>query len=118
MRALVSILAGVTLFVSSIAVWWFYWPVWKVETNVRKQLPDGFTSFSGVKFNRTTGAGCGYVNAGNRPGAPQGKTHFVLLPDGSVKFDPADRVTGSTLQQLEALRKHADYLALVYARCT
>src|SRR4051812_49039853 len=107
MRALVSILVGVGFFVSSIAVWWFYWPVWKVETNVRMQLPGGFAAFSGVRFNRATGAGCGYVNAGNRPGAPQGKTHFVLLPDGSVRFDPNDRVTGNTLQQLEAMRKHA-----------
>ena len=117
MRALVSILVSVALFVSSIAVWWFYMPVWNVETNVRKQLPDGFASFSGVKFNRATGAGCGYVNAASIPGAPHGKTHFVLLPDGTVKFDPNDRITGTTLQQLEALRKHADYLALVYARC-
>ena len=50
-------------------------------------------------------------------GVPHGTTHFILLPDGSLKFDPSDRVTGTTLQQLEALRKHSDYLALVYARC-
>lgn len=117
MRVLVSALVGIALFVGCLAVWWFYLPVWKVETSVRKQLPDGFATFSGVKYNRSTGAGCGYVNVGNRPGLPRGTTHFVLLSDGSLKFDPDDRVTGTTLQQLEALRKHTDYLALVYARC-
>ncbi|MBO9516112.1 MAG: hypothetical protein J7549_18505 [Variovorax sp.] len=117
MRLLVSILTGTALFAGGLAVWWFYLPVWKVETNVRSQLPDGFATFSGVKYNRATGAGCGYVNVGNRPGLPRGTTHFVLLPDGSLKFDPDERVSGSIVQQLEALRKHADYLALVYARC-
>jgi hypothetical protein len=117
MRAMASILVGLALFVGSIAAWWFYWPVWKVESHVREQLPTGFATFSGVKYNRATGAGCGFVNAGPSHGGPQGTTHFILLPDGSLKFDPSDRVTGTTLQQLEALRKHSDYLALVHARC-
>lgn len=117
MRALASIVVGVALFAGCLAAWWFYWPVWKVESHVRGQLSTGWATFSGVKYNRATGAGCGYVNAGNVRGVPQGTTHFILLPDGSLKFDPSDRVTGTTLQQLEALRKHSDYLALVYARC-
>ncbi|MDM0065011.1 hypothetical protein [Variovorax sp. J31P207] len=117
MKAVASILAGIAVFAGCLAAWWFYWPAWKVEAHVREQLRVGTATFSGVKYNRVTGAGCGYVNAGNSRGLPQGTTHFVLLPDGSLKFDPSDRVTGSTLQQLEALRKHSDYLALVYARC-
>jgi hypothetical protein len=117
MRALVSILVGIALFVGSLAAWWVYWPVWKVEAHVRQQLPAGSATFSGVKYNRSTGAGCGYVNAGNSFGAARGTTHFILLPDGSLRFDPPDRVTGTTLQQLEAIRKHSDYLALVYSRC-
>ncbi|MDM0107055.1 hypothetical protein QTH97_19070 [Variovorax sp. J22R24] len=117
MRALTSILVGITLFVGCLAAWWFLWPVWKVEAHVRQQLPTSFATFSGVKYNRATGAGCGYVNAGNSQGVLHGTTHFILLPDGSLKFDPSDRVAGTTLQQLEAIRKHSDYLALVYARC-
>lgn len=118
MRALVSILVAVALFVGSLAGWWFYWPVLKVEAHVRDKLPSAASAtFSGVKFNRTTGAACGYVNAGSNAGPAHGTTHFILLPDGSLKFDPTDRVTGSTLQQLEAVRKHSDYLALVYSRC-
>ncbi|MGJ7506031.1 hypothetical protein [Variovorax sp. GT1P44] len=117
MRALVSIVVGIALFVGCLAAWWFYWPVWKVEAHVREKLPAGAATFSGVKYNRSTGAGCGFVNAGSIAGGVQGTTHFILLPDGSLKFDPTDRVTGSTLQQLEAIRKHSDYLALVYARC-
>ena len=118
MRASISILAGIAVFLGAVAGWWFYWPVWRVEAQVRSQIaPADFARFSSVKYNRVTGTGCGYVDAGNGSGAPAGKTHFILLPDGSLKFDPNDRIAGSTTQQLEALRKHADYLALVYARC-
>ena len=121
MRALVSILAGLTVFVGLMGAWIFYGPVWQTEFRVRSQLSsaDLFTDFSEVKVNRATGAACGYVDAGHGSTAsgPSGRTHFVLLPDGSVKFDPHGSVTGSTLQQLQALKKNAEYLALVYARC-
>ncbi|MDM0073448.1 hypothetical protein QTH90_03590 [Variovorax sp. J2P1-59] len=117
MRTLVSILTATAIFAGCIAAWWFYWPIWRVESHVREHLRTGVATFSSVKYNRATGAGCGYVNAADSRQAPSGTTHFILLPDGSLKFDPSDRVTGNTLQQLEAIRKHSDYLALVYARC-
>ncbi len=121
MRALVSILAGLTVFVALMGTWTSYGPIWQAETRVRTQLAsaDFFSGFSEVKVNRATGSACGYVDAGHAAATSglSGRTHFVLLPDGRVRFDPHGSVTGSTLQQLQALEKNAEYLALVYARC-
>jgi hypothetical protein len=39
------------------------------------------------------------------------------MPDGELRLDPKDPIRGNTLQQLESLRRHADYLSLAYARC-
>jgi hypothetical protein len=115
MRALVCTLVGLAVLASGIASWWFYWPVWRVEMQVKRKLPPAtVAAFSNVTYNRSTGTGCGYLSAS---GAPRGEMHFILLPDGSLRFDPDDRIQGSTLQQLEILRRHVDYLALVYARC-
>ncbi|VTU35983.1 hypothetical protein [Variovorax sp. PBL-E5] len=115
MRALVCTLVGLAVFAGCTAAWWFYWPVWQVEMQVKRKLPaSGVAAFSNVTYNRSTRTGCGYLNA---TGAPRAEMHFILMPDGSLKFDPDERVQGSTLQQLEVLRRHVDYLALVYARC-
>ena len=118
MRAIVSILAGIAVFAGCAAAWWFYWPVWQVQTQVKTKLPDARSPlFSNVTYNRATHAGCGYVKAIHGPNGAVAKTHFVLMPDGNLQLDPNASVRGTTLQQLEALRKHANYLTLVYTHC-
>lgn len=118
MRAFVSVLAGLAVFAGCAAVWWFYWPIWQVEAQVKTKLPEARAPlFSNVTYNRATHAACGYVKAGNAPNGPVTKTHFVLTPDGNLQLDPNAAVRGTTLQQLEALRKHATYLGLVYTHC-
>lgn len=118
MRALVSILVGLAVFAGCAGAWWVYWPLWQIESQVKTKLPEVKTaSFSSVTYNRATRSGCGYVDAQGGAGSPSGKTHFILMPDGKVEFDPNDRVRGSTLQQLQALQKHANYLSLVYTHC-
>jgi hypothetical protein len=118
MRAIVSILVGLAVFAGCAAAWWFYWPVWQIEARVKTKLPEARAPhFTNVTYNRATHAGCGYVNANNGTGGAVRKTHFVLMPDGSLQLDPNDPVRGTTLQQLEVLRKHANYLTLVYTHC-
>jgi hypothetical protein len=117
MRVLACLLAGLAVFCGCIGAWWFYWPVWQVESRVKSRLADPSAArFSGVVYDKRTGTACGYVNA--RPqGGQAGRTHFIVMADGEVRFDPKDPVRGTTLQQLEGLRRQADYLALAYAHC-
>ncbi|VTU32876.1 hypothetical protein H6CHR_03889 [Variovorax sp. PBL-H6] len=118
MRVFVCLLASVSIFAGCVGAWWFYWPVWQVESRVKSRLPQPRTAnLSGVFYNKATGTACGYVSAQDPGGSPGGKTHFILMPDGELRLDPKDPIEGNTLQQLESLRKHADYLALVYASC-
>lgn len=118
MRVIVCILASISVFAACVGGWWFYWPIWQVQSHVKTRIPEArFAEFSGVTYNKSTGTGCGYVRADDRSGRVSGRTHFILLPDGDVKFDPKDPISGNTLQRLESLRKHTDYLALVYDRC-
>lgn len=115
MRALMSILGGLAVFAGCATAWWFYWPVWRIESQVRTKLPSAsLADFSSVTYNRATRSGCGYVMTGQ---GSTGRRHFILLPDGKVEFDPQAQVRGSTLQQLQALQMHANYLSLVYAHC-
>ena len=122
MRALVSILVGLAVFAGCAGAWWVYWPLWQIESRVKTKLPEAKTAnFSSVTYNRATRSGCGYVDAqvgaGAPAGSPTGKRHFILMPDGKLEFDPDDRLRGSSLQQLQALQKHANYLSLVYTHC-
>jgi hypothetical protein len=118
MRVFLCLLASVTVFAACLGGWWFYWPVWQVEARVKSRLPEpAAASFSGVVYNKKTGTACGYVSASDPRGGPTGKTHFILMPDGELRLDPKDPIRGNTLQQLESLRRHADYLSLAYARC-
>lgn len=117
MRVVACLLASVVIFAACIGGWWFYWPIWQIEARVKSKLSDPRTaSFSKVVYNKKTGTACGYVSA-QEPGGVPARTHFILMPDGELRLDPKDPIRGSTLQQLESLRKHADYLALAYARC-
>ncbi len=116
MRALMAILGGLAVFAGCAGAWWFYWPVWQVESQVKNRLPDARSAqFSSVTYNRATRAGCGYVTT--QDSAPAGRTHFILMPDGTLRMDPETQVRGTTLQQLEALKQHASYLSLVYMHC-
>ncbi|VTU37170.1 hypothetical protein H4CHR_04102 [Variovorax sp. PBS-H4] len=116
MRVFVCLLATIAIFAGCVGAWWFYWPVLQVESRVKSRLPE-VASLSGVFYNKKTGTACGYVSAHDPGGSAAAKTHFILMPDGDLRLDPKDTIQGSTLQQLESLRKHADYLALVYASC-
>ena len=121
MRILLSILAGLGVFVGLTGAWWAaqpVWQTWQIEAKVKTRLPAAVPAkFSGVTYNKATRTGCGYVRTAEHPGATPVRTHFVLLPDGNVMLDPSDRLQGTTLQKLEVLSKHASYLALVYNRC-
>jgi hypothetical protein len=118
MRVFLCLLVGVMVFTACLGGWWFYWPVWQVEARVKSRLAEpASASFSGVVYNKKTGTACGYVNTSDTGGSQGGKTHFILMPDGELRLDPKDPIRGDTLQQLESLRKHADYLSLAYARC-
>ncbi len=117
LRLFICFAASLSVFAASIGGWWYYRPIWQVEARVKAMLPvSDKAHFSGVTFDKSTGTGCGYVDAEPNDRS-RGRTHFILMPDGSLKFDPKDRVQGTTLQQLESVRKHAEYLALVYSRC-
>ncbi|MEJ7687944.1 MAG: hypothetical protein WKG52_13690 [Variovorax sp.] len=117
-RLVICALASLSVFAACIGGWWHYRPIWEIEARVKAILPAHERArFSNVTFDKSTNTGCGYVDAEDRGGRSRGKTHFILLPDGSLKFDPKDRVQGTTLQQLESVRNHAEYLALVYSRC-
>lgn len=121
MRILLSILAGIGVFLGLTGAWWAaqpVWQAWQVEAQVKTRLPQASPArFSGVTYNKTTRTGCGYVRTAQGPGAAPVRTHFVLLPDGNVMLDPSERLQGTALHQLEVLSKHASYLALVYKRC-
>ncbi|MDR6535130.1 hypothetical protein [Variovorax soli] len=118
MRVILCLLVSVMVFAACLGGWWFYWPVWQVEARVKSRLPEpARASFSGVVYYKKTGTACGYVSAPDARGGPAGKTHFILMPDGELRLDPKDPASGDTLQQLESLRRQADYLTLAYARC-
>jgi hypothetical protein len=118
MRVFVCLFASLAIFAGCVGGWWwFYWPTWQIEARVKSRLSDPRAArFSGIVYDKKTGTACGYVSAQGTGGAPA-RTHFILLPDGELRLDPKDPIVGSTTQQLESLRKHADYLALAYARC-
>ncbi len=117
MRVFVCVITSFVVFAGCIAAWWFYWPMWQVESRVKSRMTDPAAArFSGVNYDKRTGTACGYVNAA-APSGQGGRTHFIVMADGDVRFDPKEPVRGTTLQQLEGLRRQADYLALTYAHC-
>ncbi|GAA4342096.1 hypothetical protein GCM10023165_23480 [Variovorax defluvii] len=117
MRLFTCLIVSLAVFAGCIAAWWFYWPAWHVESRVKSRLTHPAAArFSGVIYDKHTGTACGYVNA-QAQDRPAGRTHFILMADGEVRFDPKDPIRGTALQQLENLRKQADYLALAYEYC-
>ena len=103
---------------AALAGWWFYWPIYQVQSEVRARLSDPESArFRDVSFNRAKRAGCGWVNAKNRMGGYVGNTHFIIFPDGDLRFEPADTEFGSSEQKIENLQKQINYLTLVESNC-
>ena len=71
MRVIVCILASISVFAACVGGWWFYWPIWQVQSHVKTRLPEArFAEFSGVTYNKSTGTGCG-LRACRRPQRPR-----------------------------------------------
>ncbi|VWX63480.1 conserved exported hypothetical protein [Burkholderiales bacterium 8X] len=116
MRILICVLGGLLTSAACMAAWWFYWPVVQAEWQVQARLAGAKdVRISKLTYNRDTRTACGFVTAAASPHPPQ--THFIALPDGTVRLDPSDRLRGTSLQQLEALKRRTEYLSLVYERC-
>jgi hypothetical protein len=97
---------------------WWYWPIYQIELDVKSRLNDPESArFSDVSFNRTKRTGCGFVNAKNRMGGYIGKTHFIIFPDGDLRFEPSDDGYGDPERRIESLQKRINYLTLVDSNC-
>lgn len=85
----IAIAAGVLILVAAGIGGYFYYPIYTIQEVVRKPLLDPVSAqFSEVKFYRSTGYGCGYVNAKNKVGGYVGRKQFVASLDGQVVIDP------------------------------
>jgi hypothetical protein len=81
-----------TLVVGGISAWWFYLPIYTIQSVVKKPLLDPESAqFSNVKFFRSTGYGCGFVNARNKMGGYVGRKQFVASLDGQVVLAPTEK---------------------------
>ena len=79
------------LVVGGISAWWFYSPIYTIQSVVKKPLLDPESAqFSDVKFYRSTGYGCGFVNARNKMGGYVGRKQFVASLDGQVVLSPTE----------------------------
>lgn len=67
--------------------------------------------------NPVKSVGCGIVNARNSMGGYAGARHFILFPDGDLRFEPESSSAGSTTDQLEAAQRSLNYLYLVKGYC-
>ena len=114
------LLVGLSALAAAAALWRFYLPVWRVEQDVKRHLYDPDSAkFSAVTFNRAKSAGCGVVNAKNRMGGYTGDTHFILFPDGELRFGPTEDGGGASLERkIEILDKEIAYAKLVEGYCT
>lgn len=74
------------------AAWQLGWiNVYLAQQQVQQALLDPDSArFSRVKYYRTTGATCGYVNSRNRMGGYAGSVKFMLSPGGIVTFGPSE----------------------------
>jgi len=87
----IAIAAGALLVAVSIGGY-FYYPIYTIQEVVRKPLLDPVSAqFSEVKFYRSSGYGCGYINAKNRAGGYVGRKRFVASLDGEVVIDPTQK---------------------------
>jgi len=79
--------------------------------------PDS-AKFEQVRYNRSTEAGCGLVNAKNSMGGYVGLRHFVAPKSGEVKFQPnVDSESGTTEQRIKALEQEIEYLEYAKPFC-
>ena len=100
-----SLIAGLAIFVTGgIAAWWFYLPIHTIQSVVKKPLLDPDSAqFSEVTFNRSTGFGCGFVNAKNKMGGYVGRKQFVASLDGKVVMAPTEENPAAPRKRREEL---------------
>ena len=78
------------MLIASFALWWFYFPIYKTQSIVKKSLLDPDSAqFFDLKYYRTTNHACGFVNSKNKLGGYAGKQQFVASLDGAVVFAPS-----------------------------
>lgn len=99
------LLAALAIFVTGgIAAWWFYFPIYTIQSVVKKPLLDPDSAqFSDVTFNRSTGFGCGFVNAKNKMGGYVGRKQFVASLDGKVVMAPTEENPAAPRERREEL---------------
>jgi hypothetical protein len=99
------LIAGLAIFVTGgIATWWFYLPIHTIQSVVKKPLLDPDSAqFSDVTFNRSTGFGCGFVNAKNKMGGYVGRKQFVASLDGKVVMEPTEEKPPAPRERREEL---------------
>lgn len=122
LRATIAGSFGVAAFAVCIAGWWastYMLPIWDVKKAVRGKLADAESAtFEHVSFSKASRVGCGYVSARNRTDGNTGKRHFILFPNGDLRFEPpAATNQGDTSHQIAALQKQASYAALIESNC-
>lgn len=115
-----AILAAAALAASSVAYQWQQnKPIEAVKASVRERLKDpNSAQFERVIFNPEKGVGCGYVNAKNSMGGYIGSSHFILFPDGDLRFDPSDNLPDNLDLRIDALQKQLNYNVLAQANCS
>lgn len=78
--------------------WWYYYayyaPIQGVKEAVKRKLIDPESAqFFDVKLFRSSGQGCGYVNARNKMGGYVGRKRFVASPNGTdAAIDPSQEM--------------------------
>ena len=99
------LIAGLAIFVTGgIATYWFYLPIHTIQSVVKKPLLDPDSAqFSDVTFNRSTGFGCGFVNAKNKMGGYVGRKQFVASLDGKVVMAPTEENPAAPRERREEL---------------
>ena len=96
--------AGLVLVASGMLAWWIYSPIYAIQSAVKKPLLDPESAqFSDVKFYRSTGYGCGCVNAKNKMGGYVGRKQFVASLDGQVALSPTEEEPASPSEKREHL---------------
>lgn len=99
------LIAGLAILVTGgIATWWFYMPIHTIQSVVKKPLLDPDSAqFSEVTFNRSTGYGCGFVNAKNKMGGYVGRKQFVASLEGKVVMAPTEEKPEAPRERREEL---------------
>jgi hypothetical protein len=85
----------IVLMLAGYFAWGNYSPIYTIQASVKKQLLDPESAqFTDVKFYRSTGFGCGFVNSKNSMGGYVGKKLFVAPIDGQAIIEPTLEALG------------------------